>query len=166
MGAFSLIVVINLLNRSNMSNSKDLQLISLKYFTPLENDIYKCSCGKILKQKKGTGWTNLMAHIRSQHDVTGDSKQNTLSFMHSKKTETIHGWIEWICMELKPFAFVESEYTRKYSKLEKISRHTLEKYMHLLSVKVEQEIARSYCAKLIVNVFILIVYIQRIELSD
>ena len=62
--------------------------------------------------------------------------------MHSKKTETIHGWIEWICMELKPFAFADSEYT----KLEQISRHTLEKYMHLLSVKVEQEY-QTYCQK-------------------
>ena len=55
--------------------------------------------------------------------------------------ETVHGWIEWIYMELKPFAFADSEYTRKYTKLEKISRHTSEKYMHLLSVKVEQEIS-------------------------
>ena len=123
-----------------MSTAKNLKSIALRYFTPLENDIYKFSCDKILKQKKGTGWTNLMAHIRTQHDVT-DTKQNTLGFMPSKKSETIHGWIEWISMELKPFAFADSEYTRKYTKLEKISRHTLEKYMHLLSVKVEQEIS-------------------------
>ena len=95
-----------------------------RYFTPLENDIYKCSCGKILKQKRGTGWTNLMTHIRTQHDVT-DTKQITLGFCTAKE-QTIHGWIEWISMELKPFAFADSEYTPKYTKLEKISRHTLE----------------------------------------
>ena len=33
----------------------------------VENDLYKCSCGKVLKQKKGKGWTNLMAHIISKH---------------------------------------------------------------------------------------------------
>ena len=62
-----------------MSTAKDLKSIALRYFTPLENDIYKCSCGKILKQKGGTGWTNLMAHIRTQHDVT-ETKQNNTGF--------------------------------------------------------------------------------------
>ena len=43
--------------------------------------------------------------------------------------------------ELKPFAFADREYTQKYTKLEKLSRHTLEKYMPLLSVKEEQEVS-------------------------
>ena len=38
-----------------MSTAKDLKSIALRYFTPLENDIYKCSCGKILKQKTALG---------------------------------------------------------------------------------------------------------------
>ena len=76
--------------------------------------------------KIGTGETEIFEGV----------EKLTLGFM-----ETIHGWIEWIYMELKPFAFADSEYTRKYTKLEKISRHTLEKYLHLLSVNVEQEIS-------------------------
>ena len=30
-----------------------------KYFTALEENEWKCKCGRKLLQKKGTGWTNL-----------------------------------------------------------------------------------------------------------
>ena len=63
--------------------------------------------------------------------------------MHCTKSENIYGWMEWVCMDLKPFAFVENELTRKYSSLEKITVTTLEKYMHLLTNKVEKVIARD-----------------------
>ena len=112
----------------------------------MENDIFKCKCGKILKQKKGTGWSNLMVHIRTQHETTPSGPQNTLDFMQCKKSQTIHDWIEWICMELRPFSFVESEYVKKNVKLEAISKNTLQKYMHLLTKKVEQEIISNNCA--------------------
>ena len=86
-----------------------------------------------------------MQHIRSQHgnDNTSISDQQTLRFMHCRKSETVYGWLEWVCMELKPFSFVESSLTRKYSSLDKISVHTLEKYMHLVSDRVEKEIAKE-----------------------
>ena len=48
-----------------------------------------------------------------------------------------------MCIVLKPFAFVENELTRKYSSVEKITVTTLEKYMHLLTKKVEKVIARD-----------------------
>ena len=63
--------------------------------------------------------------------------------MQCKKSQTIHDWIEWICMELRPFSFVESEYVKKNVKLEAISKNTLQKYMHLLTKKVEQEIIKA-----------------------
>ena len=46
---------------------KDLKTEVNKFFSHVDNDVYKCSCGKILKQKQGTGWSNLMQHIRSQY---------------------------------------------------------------------------------------------------
>ena len=41
--------------------------ISLAYFSPLEGqtDKYRCRCGR--KRKKGNGWSNLIDHIRSEH---------------------------------------------------------------------------------------------------
>ena len=131
-----------------MSSNRDFKTICKKYFTPMENDIFKCKCGKILKQKKGTGWSNLMVHIRTQHETTPSGPQNTLDFMQCKKSQTIHDWIEWICMELRPFSFVESEYVKKNVKLEAISKNTLQKYMHLLTKKVEQEIIKAMPEKI------------------
>ena len=130
---------------SKVEAPKDYKALTKKYFTKLENDVYKCHCGKLLKRKDGTGWSNLMQHIRSQHgnDNTSISDQQTLRFMHCRKSETVYGWLEWVCMELKPFSFVESSLTRKYSSLDKISVHTLEKYMHLVSDRVEKEIANN-----------------------
>ena len=121
-----------------------------KLFTHVDNDVYKCSCGKILKQKHDTEWSFLMQHFRSQHGQKNSpiaTPQTTLLFMHCRKSETIYGWLGWVCLELKPFAF-ESEYTRKYSKLGKISMTTLEKYMNLVSNRVERELTRELHEKL------------------
>ena len=40
-----------------------------KCFTQVPGSPYlrKCGCGKDLEQVKATGWTNLVAHIRTQH---------------------------------------------------------------------------------------------------
>ena len=89
-----------------------------------------------------------MVHIRTQHETTPSGPQNTLDFMQCKKSQTIHDWIEWICMELRPFSFVESEYVKKNVKLEAISKNTLQKYMHLLTKKVEQEIIKAMPEKI------------------
>ena len=99
---------------SKVEAPKDYKALTKKYFTKLENDVYKCHCGKLLKRKDGTGWSNLMQHIRSQHgnDNTSISDQQTLRFMHCRKSETVYGWLEWVCMELKPFSFVESSLTQ------------------------------------------------------
>ena len=51
-------------------------------------------------------------------------------------------------MELRPFSFVESEYVKKNVKLEAISKNTLQKYMHLLTKKVEQEIIKAMPEKI------------------
>ena len=86
-----------------------------------------------------------MTHIRVQHENQPEAKtsQMTLKFMHCKKSENLYGWLEWVCINLKPFSFVEDELTRKYSKLGNVSRNTLEKYLHLTATTVEKRIARE-----------------------
>ena len=61
-----------------------------------------------------------MVHIRTQHETTPSGPQNT-----------------W-----------ESEYVKKNVKLEAISKNTLQKYMHLLTKKVEQEIIKAMPEKI------------------
>ena len=51
---------------SKVEAPKDYKALTKKYFTKLENDVYKCHCGKLLKRKDGTGWSNLMQHIRTR----------------------------------------------------------------------------------------------------
>ena len=89
---------------------------------------------KLFKKKQGTGWTNLMTHIRAQHENQPEAKtsQMTLNFMHCKKSENLYGWLEWVCINLKPFSFVEDELTRKYTKLENVSRNTLERILRIM----------------------------------
>ena len=58
----------------------------------------------------------------------------------SKKAQNFYGWLDWVCMELKPFEFVESYFTRKYTNLQPICRKTLMKYMHLTTLEVEKAI--------------------------
>merc|ERR1712150_84960 len=74
-------------------------------------------------QKKGSGWTNLLNHLKSQHpNYSDDASQLKLStFMpKNKMADTVFGWIEWICTDLLPFTFVEKEMSRKYSNLDNI----------------------------------------------
>ena len=76
---------------------------------------------KELKQKPGTGGSNLHTYLKVQHDLEHknlDEKQHTLAVIVgvtfvNKKTGNILGWLEWVCVDLRPFAIVESEMTRK-----------------------------------------------------
>ena len=52
-----------------MSLQSENEQISRKYFSQVvdSESSWVCKCGKKLTQKKGTGWTNLMNHIKNQH---------------------------------------------------------------------------------------------------
>ena len=53
-----------------------------------------------------------------------------------------HQWCDWVIMGDHPFSFVENPLTRKYAKLENISKPTLMKYLHALDSEVA-EIVKS-----------------------
>ena len=137
-----------------------------EYFQEVEPDHWKCTCGKILKRKKSSGWTNLINHLNSQHsgwNKASDGRQATLEtsgfsgishsdasaatstsiLSSSTKATNICSWIEWVCVGLKPFNFVSDSLTRKYTNLEPISVNTLKKYMDLLVKRVEKKIAQT-----------------------
>ncbi len=97
-------------------------------------DKWVCKCGKVLIQRKGTGNTNLKNHIRSQHpnylsmSTLIKPLDNFVVFnSYSQKCNIMYGWIEQVCIGLKPFNFVEDPIIRKYSKLESISINILKK---------------------------------------
>lgn len=94
---------------------------------------WQCVCGKTLKQKKGSGWTNLSNHLNSQHPGwrdDGGGRQTTLETSGftgtTKKADNIYSWMEWVCVGMKPFSFVTDPLTRKYTNLDDISTNTVD----------------------------------------
>ncbi len=99
-------------------------------------DQWKRKCGKILVQKKGSGQSNLVTHIKVQHPECYESpiNQNLLKFEFScnssvniplsRSVLNIFGQIEWIYMGLKSFSFVNDSISRKYTNLEPITDST------------------------------------------
>ena len=89
------------------------------FFVNCEDDRWKCKCGKIVKQPKNKGYTNLINHLKSVHpdyknELPSTSKQND-SFAGStkaepvtKKAEHLYCWLDWIFTEMKPFSFLQS----------------------------------------------------------
>ena len=71
-----------------------------------------------------------VAHMKVQHQQKSETVVNNLpdqpTLSHpiygivSKKAQNLYGWLDWVCMELKPFEFVESDLTRKYTNLQPI----------------------------------------------
>ena len=59
--------------------------------------------------------------------------------MVSEKAKTYHSWLEWTVVTDSPSTFVESEYSRKYAKIECTSRTTYDKYKDLVHRVVESK---------------------------
>ena len=134
-----------------MPASKD---IVMRYFVQEADNLWKCSCGKVLSQKKNTGFTNLFNHIKSQHpEYASSGSQPSISSCFAlapsscKKGDNIYAWIRWICVGMKPFEFVEDPLTREFSRLQPISVTTLKTYMDLLTREVEKKISLVLPAK-------------------
>ena len=84
-----------------------------------------------MKQRKGTGWSNLHTHIKVQlviHEIGAEKNQKTITHpsfgLNNKQALNIYSWLDWICNDIKPFSFVESENTRRYTNLEKNFRES------------------------------------------
>lgn len=96
------------MKRSAPTDDKNIEYVNF-YFKPLKNDEerYKCKCGKLRKQAKKTGYTNLMDHIRTQHkdyvDVVKNQKQNgqldLAGFTPSEAATQVFGWLDLILTE-------------------------------------------------------------------
>ena len=127
-----------------------LKELCLKYFKKQDGsaDQWVCKCGKTLKQKPSTGWSNLANHIRAQHPEAEQVAENQLRITDTdliksnKKAINIYSWLDWVITEMKPFSFVDSELTRKYTNLSPICRNTFTKYMESVTIEVEKKIAK------------------------
>ena len=132
--------------------SLKLKDICMRYFKVHKDDssLWKCKCGKSLKQRSGTGWTNLFNHIKADHagwDQLATAQTTMDTFVCAPNVPAsvtnMRNWLEWICVGLKPFTFVEDPLTRKFTNLAPTSVKTLKKYMALLVTKVESIVSTN-----------------------
>jgi hypothetical protein len=108
-----------------------------------------------IKQKSGTGYTNLKNHITLRHGdnaneelrlrMDGIRSQNALNLgVTISKTDpaviNMYRWIEWIVECNLPFNFIIHPKTRALTNLKSVSVNTVKKYMERLVVVVEKEI--------------------------
>ena len=128
-----------------MANRK----LCMEYFTLVEADVWQCKCGTKRKQRKNSGWMNLLTHIQQQHKNSnvGASSSNESrnvaieNYFVSDKAKNIFGWLDWIIGNLEPFNFVSNQKNRQYSTLEGISTNTFLHNVHKLTALVEEKIS-------------------------
>ncbi|EGZ14663.1 hypothetical protein PHYSODRAFT_333013 [Phytophthora sojae] len=118
-------------------------------FTDVGNGFYNCtSCDK--QYKKGNGYTNLLSHLRRNHDnyeleaQEASRRQNPLRLhLVSTRTRDLYRWLEWVVCDRLPFAFVERRLTRLNASLSLVSEDTLSKYIVLIFELLELRVARE-----------------------
>ena len=93
----------------------------------IEPGTCKCKCGRVRKQKIGTGNLNLFNHITTAHpDYKHKAVSGNLSSYFencpivSSKPKNLCAWLEHV-MENREFSYVESVLVRKYTKLQYIT---------------------------------------------
>ena len=122
--------------------------------------VFKCSCGTTRKQKKGSGFSNLMSHLREKHDdweqLYEEFKKNNPKskkapagqvFFVNAKVVLLHSWLDWIVTDNLPIATVEKPTFRSYSNLEAISVNTFGKYLKLVEAVIDKKLKEELPAK-------------------
>ncbi|OWY96363.1 hypothetical protein PHMEG_00033383 [Phytophthora megakarya] len=118
-------------------------------FTEFGDDFYKYKCTSCEKQyKKGNGYTNLLNHLKRNHDnyeheAQKAARRQNLLHLHlvSTRTRDLYRWIEWAVSDRLPLVFVERRLTRQNAALSM-------RYITLLSelheVRVASELPDSF----------------------
>ena len=112
--------------------------------------VFKCSCGTTRKQKKGSGFSNLMSHLREKHgdweQIYEDFRKNNPKskkapaghvLFVNPKVVLLHSWLDWIVTDNLPICTVEKSTFRNYSNLEAISVNTFIKYLKLVEAAID-----------------------------
>ena len=118
------------------------QIVSF-YFTATKNNKQICKCGTVRSPMKNGGYSNFMAHIKTEHpnylnEIAAAVKfKNTTVTPVNTASKNLYGWLIQVVMENLEFSYVEKAYTRQYSNLKPITRKTLMKYLTLVTKEVE-----------------------------
>jgi hypothetical protein len=113
---------------------------------------FQCTCGISRTQDLKKGLTNLISHIKNDHEdweqvMNSKKKDGAHTLFVNRKGSLIFNWMEWVIMDNHSFNFVEKPLTKKHSKLESISVDTLMKYIQLETQAVEKKVASDLPSK-------------------
>ena len=122
---------------------------------PTEQNKHVCnSCKDTIKADVAKhGYQNCKVHLKLNHEHDwegwvkaykqgGKGPIDKFFCTPSDKAKNIYEWIEWIVEDNLPFYFVERKNTRTKSKLKKISKRSVKKYMTLLVCEVKNVIRK------------------------
>lgn len=139
------------------SPSKGQRILDF-FFKPVSEglDEWVCECGTKRKQSC-SGYKNLVSHAEKQHlgnlraflnDCDETPSTSPVSLFFNTKTEKIHGWLDLVINGLLPFSTVINPVFIRSAKFKSISRPALNKYMSLLTLRVENKISKTLPSKL------------------
>ncbi|KAG2793829.1 hypothetical protein PC118_g17401 [Phytophthora cactorum] len=106
----------------------------------------RCRCGTVRKRVAGTGFTNLMEHIRRERpsfaeEMLAATPGQTGSVVHyvSQTAQNTFGWLELLVKCNLPLSFCESKLARR--SLKSVSVETIRRVMEAVARAVERSIA-------------------------
>lgn len=115
--------------------------------------VFKCSCGIKRKQRKGTGFSNLMSHLREKHPnweemLTQFKKENPKAkkapkghvFFVNPKAVLLHQWMDLVVSANLPLSIVENRSLRGIASADSISEDTLSKYLKLVEAQIDKKL--------------------------
>ncbi|ETO59098.1 hypothetical protein F444_22528 [Phytophthora nicotianae P1976] len=119
------------------------------FFTDGGNGQFSCKqCGRARKQSPGTGYTNLISHLATNHPGFRETyEESQRSFGQSleahgfadQRTMEIFMWMEWV-MNMAP-SEVDDPMTRALAAIKPVSSKTLVKYMRHVASKMGSRIS-------------------------
>ncbi|KAL3673203.1 hypothetical protein V7S43_019059 [Phytophthora oleae] len=127
--------------------------ISAFFFTNNGDGFFTCKqCGNPRKQASGTGYTNLISHLKTKHpgyaDLYEESQQNARrslvdhGFVDPRMME-IFKWMEWVIVRNHALGEVDDPLTRSLAGIKAVSSKTLLRYMRHVAAKVGESTSQD-----------------------
>lgn len=109
---------------------------------------YKCQCG-VERYVKGSGYTNIMQHIKKEHpdylkitrDALNSTGQKLITSLFSNRGANMFEWMKYIIRNYYPCSHIDDRENQKLMKLMPITGRTLKKYIYDTTKEVEKAIA-------------------------
>ena len=146
-----------------MGKSDSADICSLFFTKVSENgmdQLFKCNCGTLRKQKKSSGFSNLMSHLKEKHEdweelYNAFKKSNPKAkkvpqghvFFVNPKAVLLHTWMNLVVSSNFPLSVVENPILRDIVRCDSISEDTLSKYLKLVDAQIDKKLQAEFPKK-------------------